>query len=798
MSYHKNMTGDDLHKTKINGISGGPNGVITPEFIGEMIVDIDTEVLYTAIGLGINDWKGIGGIGGTPNLGDLADVDKTARANLTFPSWNSTTEKYEHVIHESTSVIYVDVLGSDIEGTGAIEHPYLTITKALSVITDNSSTVRYTIMAAPGLYTIDNSSGPLQLKKFCNITAPGIRSAVFQAQDPDQDMFLGDNFVRLVNIVFSNTGGTGYILRHEVSGNAQMTDCAFRDCSNGCISTHADGVLELQRLAINNPAGSTTNYGIKIEAGLASLDSVILRTGSRITTGISISGAGTQVSIHGLIAISPNIDIAIECLDGSKTIGVGNAIGFCTDGLVISGDNTEVEFDAFKIEDCTNDGFRIENSGSGIRLALFATTVTRCGGLNFNILNPNSITLGNGYSEIKNSYIVAGAKFYTYILDVSEDDEGLNIFGELHVGSPARPAESVFGGGDSYTNGMVIYTKTIGGSFVDVSTAAKSASGSTFTFTELGAGAAIYIASDLYADSTFLKHFGIKTKLALPRIGGVIVAEYWNGTIWEGVNCMEADSDGDYYPHAKNYFQGTEGYHIRYDAKLSVDSWALLDPMLSGTERYWIRFRIDSAVSQAPVFEQFKLHTSRYEINADGWVEYFGRARPIGQLPLTLAAAKPFEGNMQNQTIYINENLGVGYQVNKFTAITDKMGVAGFLPFNADTSTPIKLQWAGLASISHTIEWTIRLGWITQGGNYYTSSPGALPGEVSTIISRAIISDVMEMFEAELDVSEMISRREGGFGDELWISLQPTTLTGTFALTSSQVLYTKWCEGGHV
>ena len=54
------------------------------------------------------------------------------------------------------------------------------------------------------------------------------------------------------------------------------------------------------------------------------------------------------------------------------------------------------------------------------------------------------------------------------------------------------------------------------------------------------------------------------------------------------------------------------------------------------------------------------------------------------------------------------------------------------------------------------------------------------------------------MFEVAIDLRDMISRREYGFGDELWLTLQPSTLTGTFALTSTQAVYTKWCNGGHI
>jgi len=220
--------------------------------------------------------------------------------------------------------------------------------------------------------------------------------------------------------------------------------------------------------------------------------------------------------------------------------------------------------------------------------------------------------------------------------------------------------------------------------------------------------------------------------------------------------------------------------------------------MSLGTDYYWVRFRISSDITTAPIFEQFKLHTNTFEPNEDGWVEYRGKARPIGQLGLSFSASRPFAGNMQSQSLWINEGLAVGYTNNKFTTVTDITGIEGYLPFDTDTSSPIILQWAGLFSISHTPEFTIKWGWVKQGDVYYTSDPGALPNLNTTTISRAVILDTVEEFEISLNIEEMISRREVGQGDKLMISIQVSTLSGTFSISASQATYTKWCEGGHI
>jgi hypothetical protein len=680
---------------------------------------------------------------------------------------------------------------------------FTTIEEALASITDNSATNRYTIDVAPGVYEVDNTSGAIQLKAFCNISAIGLRSAVLVPLDPTQDMFSGNNFTHLVGLVFSGNTGSSYIVRHEAPGSVFIQDCVLRDCSNGFLLNSLTSIFEIKVLAVNNLGVIDTINAIEITAGNAALSDITFRGASRVDVGVRVSGVNSLVNIHKLIAVSANLKIGLEIFDGARVSGVAIDILLAVDGLVIYGNNTLVEIDSSKIQECSNDGFRIDNIGTNPQLSLFAGTVTDCGGLNFNVLNTTARVLGSGYTQLNNSFIDIGADFHAYLLDITEDDEGLNIFGELHVGSPQRPVESAFGGGDSYTYGMMVYTETPAGVFVDESINARSASGSTFTYPGIAANNAIYCSSSLIgANADVLEHFGIKTKVLTAAVqgSGNIIIEYWNGVAWVEVSGMEADSGGRYFPHADNYFQDIGGHHIRYNSQLAIDSWTKNDPMSLGTSYYWTRFRIETDITTAPIFEQFKLHTNRSEINEDGWIEYFGKARPVGQLGLNFSAARPFEGAMQSQTLYINEDIGAGFTNNKFTASNDKSGVAGFLPFDFDTSSPIILEWAGHSTVTQTIEWTVRTFRVTDNGTdqYYTTEPAPIPGSKEVIVTQDIIADNVSMFRAELDIQEMISRRDGAFGDEIWISLQPSVLSGRFSITSSQATYTKWSEGGHI
>jgi len=692
------------------------------------------------------------------------------------------------------------------------------ITDALAAITDNSSTIRYTISVASGEYTIDNSAGPLQLKSFCNISAIGLRSVVFKPQDPTKSMFIGENFSYLVGIVFSgNTGASAYILEHSLAGNAIMDQCVLRDCSNGILNSGASSIIEVTSLAINNPATSTTVNAINIQDGKATIDDVTVRVGAQITNLIVIDGSATQASLHNILSISPIVTTAIKVTDGATVVGTSINLGYCYDGLVMSGDNTEVRLDSVKIMYCQNEGFRVENVGTNPSLALFATTVSLCTGLNFNILNATASISGNGFTELNNSYSVYGARFYAYLLDITDGDEGLNVLGELHVGTPETPTESVFGGGDSYTRGILVYTEDSVGTFVDVTTEAVTASGSTFTFPGVTTGNSVYVASTLISNTEVVPHYGIKTSLVSAAVmdGGDIITEYYNGVDWVEVNAMESESTGKYEPHANNLFQHAGSHQIRYDSEMANDSWTTSDLPNYGTPLYWTRFRISSTITTSPVIEQIKVHTSRFEINGDGWVEYFGKARPIAKLPWEVQVFEKATGtDVKDQDLYLSKTIDNGGKKNRFVSNqgdpnkAQRIGFKTTLPFDMDTSSPVDFQWSIVSDDTDggTIDWIIRWGFNSDGDSVYTTSgsaPTTAPNqkEINYSATPPATSNKSKWYKVSLDVSDMMSRREGGFGDTIWVSMQRAssdTHDGDVSLISMAAYYTKWCEGGHI
>ena len=154
---------------------------------------------------------------------------------------------------------------------------------------------------------------------------------------------------------------------------------------------------------------------------------------------------------------------------------------------------------------------------------------------------------------------------------------------------------------------------------------------------------------------------------------------------------------------------------------------------------------------------------------------------------------------MQNASIWMDEDIGVGYLTNRFTAQNDKYGFEVIAPNNIDTSSELAFRFCGRPSLTESITFTIRWTWQGPDGNIYTSDPGpgTNPNSQSTTVTKAVTSGTLEFFEAYLDISDLIARRNNDFPDTMMISIQPSTMGGNFDLIGVQFYYLIWSPGGH-
>jgi hypothetical protein len=532
---------------------------------------------------------------------------------------------------------------------------------------------------------------------------------------------------------------------------------------------------------------------------------------STITRGIYCTASG----VGAVIADKIYSDATTSIQANLGKIQVMDLVSFSGTNIIYA-NGGRVDFHGVSVDDATNvlradtATGKIEGFGLDIR-----------GTTTFDILQENASAEISLFSSQMSSQKISATDISKILIDFNDTipgDKGLTLMKELHVGTPEIGYESVFGQGDSYTRGMLVYTEDTSNVFVDESADAASASGSTFTFTGTAINNRIYVASTLYDGSDYLQTPGIKVNVTTAAVpgSGAIVAEYWNGSAWTEFNHMSTQANSQYLPYAKDVFERTGSEQIRFDPGILTD-WTVNDPISPaiGTNYYWIRFTIITAsITTAPVFEQFKLHTNRSEINYDGWHEYFGSARPIKVLPWDYIHLKATADTPLDQNLYaLNkandyEDLDIGGIDNSYanTAL-DRTGMTMYAPYDMDTSGALKLMVSFTSTGTGDFVFYVNFG-ITREGDTINTTEAAAPTSItaeqhlsSTITISTANQQQTEIFD--IDISEVIARRSSGFPDLIWISLARDgggageTLAAAVNVIQMSLIYTRWSGGSH-
>jgi hypothetical protein len=353
------------------------------------------------------------------------------------------------------------------------------------------------------------------------------------------------------------------------------------------------------------------------------------------------------------------------------------------------------------------------------------------------------------------------------------DDSGLAITsGQFSVGVPGNGRESVFGGGDSYPVPIAYHFDysnlsgtTITGA-TDISEELQSDSGGSTVglFDGTTAGKAILVGSDV----TF---GGVKAKITTAGDIGLpdnILAQYMlNDTTWVSAQFMVTDSSEPYEQRARmlatkdnSSEQWRFGFNPEY---IYSDVWQKVTLTINGSAitKYWALFRITSDITTDPVIEQLKLHTNRFEINADGFTEYFGRAR----YPRTLVhginnVVTNASANPPNETVVYGDGVSALYSDNELA----NSAIDGFLIIQnieegMDTSIPLYLDvsWyvkgtnTGDVSL-HANIFDVKDGFVYDG----TATPRESDEVITTIASDSNL--VRKTTRLELPVHDLTPR----------------------------------------
>lgn len=352
---------------------------------------------------------------------------------------------------------------------------------------------------------------------------------------------------------------------------------------------------------------------IDVTAGTVQANEVFVFSGTLTNIARVVGGTFNFVnfSIASIVVATDGIEVGAA---GNVTGQTGRLLSGVVNALHVTSDTAMIVLAQFELEAGTADILGDPGvTAAGLRLSGGGLSVDRI--------------------DVEGAWRASAGWLISYF-DEKEGDSAFRTEAELSVGAAERPAESSFGEGDSYTEGMVVITTdgtagavSDGGNLTDVSAAAASASASTFTFQGLTAGHAIMFGSRREDASSVLKHWGYKllqTTAAVEVTPHSFVIENWDGAAWVSMGFF-ATHETLFHRYANEVFiRGNDSEHVRYGVDDDT-TWATKP--ISGDTLFWSRIRIATTVTTAPVFQQSKLSTSRFEVNGDGTNTYHGLSR---------------------------------------------------------------------------------------------------------------------------------------------------------------------------
>jgi hypothetical protein len=281
------------------------------------------------------------------------------------------------------------------------------------------------------------------------------------------------------------------------------------------------------------------------------------------------------------------------------------------------------------------------------------------------------------------------------------DDAGNTFAKQVSVGQPDAGAELVIGEGDSYpvTKAFHVDTANISGltvtSATDITDILQSDSSSTTgLFGSTASGKCLLVMSEVG------RYGGVKAKMNTAGTveASSIVAEYLqdNSPTWIQTAYMATDAEFPYDQKGNvlaSCSSCSEQWRFTLDPDNTPPQWDLVTLTIDGTPYTgrWARIRTIAPITLDPILEQIKLHTNRWECNADGNTEYFGRARYPRDIRITKYTN--VNKNPANENISVASGVTLAVVDNEFTAAADDGNIYTFtIPIGLDTSIPIYIE----------------------------------------------------------------------------------------------------------
>jgi len=570
-----------------------------------------------------------------------------------------------------------------------------------------------------------------------------------------------------------------------------VQQCTFTNCLAAAVALSGPSTLVVQDctfLSLSPVFDVLTGVLVQLGATARVVGGGVRYDGMNRYVGVFVDAAG-DCDVHGSQVIGAVTGLRVQ---GTGRLRVSDTtIRECSAGVVVEGAG-QLTMTAVEVRDtaagATNYDLDIQGAGATVRA-------------NFCVLDTGRVNNPTGVD------------YRAATMSYKAGDEGLHVKGELHVGTPENPKETVMGGGDSYTVGMVVKTNTgaddAAGMFADVTAPAASGTDSTFTmFAGTGANNTLYIGGPRQFRGVKIT-FG--TTVADPALDATAVAlEYWDGSAWTAVPRMVTNGNAPYesYVQTLNVALQSTSVQVRFGLRAAERvQWE--QKSIDGASLFWVRLRVASSLTTAPTIEQIKLHSNRLEVNADGFTEYFGGAAPVRALPWNWNSNDATGNNPGSTDLYIDADLTLGRVRNTFVnAILDRASFQFRLPPEIDTSLGIRIRIVAIGTDASPGNAVFIIRYALTGDGAFPIGLGSAPlvapitPQTAIISGGAAIPQTLFSCVGYLNIATAQARAASGNNDFIWLSVErditPTdSQDGSLYVMNISAEYVQAFSGGH-
>lgn len=206
----------------------------------------------------------------------------------------------------------------------------------------------------------------------------------------------------------------------------------------------------------------------------------------------------------------------------------------------------------------------------------------------------------------------------------------------------------------------------------------------------------------------------------------------------------------------------------------------------------------------------------RTEINKDGFVQYYGTARPRVQLQQDFSMFAAV-ANLPDANLYLSNNIRVKKVDNTFRSTgTDAFAFNFVAPLQMDTSLPVylKIRWVGVnagVAGNNAVKWDVYYNYTSDyADDVATHSRVGIGANPTPVVASekttTVTSTVPPLAEQSvtttftLDLSSVVTDRLNSNGDTVWVQIQRDTSVASdysqsIYVSNITISFYKWREG---